>query len=120
MYRSALALNLRGKISSFHEETHYWVLSLQNLKQPTQLLIFLDFGAKILRIAHPVNYSYLPRWFLWTEQTLLLGKYDLFLDVGKYLKQSNLPHWFLWTEQTLLLGKYDLLSDVEKYLSQFH
>ena len=26
---------------------------------PTQLIIFLDFGAKILRIAHPVNYSYL-------------------------------------------------------------
>ena len=40
------------------------VKGAQNWKLPTQLIIFLDFWAKILRIAHPVNYSYLPPWFV--------------------------------------------------------
>ena len=31
---------------------------------PTQLIIFLDFWAKILQIAHPVYYSYLPPWLV--------------------------------------------------------
>ena len=33
---------------------------LKNLILPAQLIIFPDFWAKILRIAHSVNYSYLP------------------------------------------------------------
>ena len=37
-----------------------WVRVLKNLGLPTQLIIFLDFGAKILQIARPVNYSYSP------------------------------------------------------------
>ena len=41
-----------------------WVLGAQNWKLPTQLIISLEFGANILRIAHPVNYSYLPPRFV--------------------------------------------------------
>ena len=36
-----------------------WVRALKNLRLPTQLIILLDFWATILKIAHPVNYSYL-------------------------------------------------------------
>ena len=32
-----------------------WVKAFKNLVLPTQLIIFLDFWAKILQIAHPVN-----------------------------------------------------------------
>ena len=41
-------------------KTHYLVLGCSKLKAAHQLIIFLDFWAKILRITHPVNYSYLP------------------------------------------------------------
>ena len=34
------------------------VTALKNWRLPTQLIIFLDFWAEILRIAHPVNYSW--------------------------------------------------------------
>ena len=34
-----------------------WALKM---KPPTQLIIAFDFWAKLLRIAQPVNYSYLP------------------------------------------------------------
>ena len=36
-----------------------WFTALKNWRLPTQVIIFLDFWAEILRIAHPVNYSYL-------------------------------------------------------------
>ena len=56
-----IAPNLKGRhFSKFPRETHYLGLSTKNWKLPTQLIIFLDFGAKIIRIANPVNYSYLP------------------------------------------------------------
>ena len=46
---------------SFRGKTHYiWVRTLKHWMLPTQLIIFPHFGAKILKIAHPVNYSYLP------------------------------------------------------------
>ena len=55
-----IALNFKGNISlSFQGKHIIWVLGAQNWKLPTQLISFLDFWAKILRIAHPVNYSYL-------------------------------------------------------------
>ena len=37
-----------------------WVIALKNWSLPTQLIIFPDFLQKILKIVHPVNYSYLP------------------------------------------------------------
>ena len=37
-----------------------WVRALKNWRLPTQLIIFPYFWAKILKIAHPVNDSYLP------------------------------------------------------------
>ena len=51
-----------------------WVRALKNWRLPTQLIIFLDFWAKTLKIAHPVNYSYLPPWWLYngiSEKQLL-------------------------------------------------
>ena len=40
-----------------------WVGALKNWRLPTQLIIFSDFWAKILKICPPpVNYSYLPPW----------------------------------------------------------
>ena len=56
-----IALRFKGDISQNFKGKHIiWVYGAQNGKLPTQLIIFLDFWAKILRIAHPVNYSYLP------------------------------------------------------------
>ena len=56
-----IALNLKGDISQSFQGKHIiWILSAQNWKLPTQLIIMLDFWAKIWRIAHPVNDSYLP------------------------------------------------------------
>ena len=37
-----------------------WVRALKNWRLPTQLIIFRYFGANMLKIAHLVNYSYLP------------------------------------------------------------
>ena len=55
-----ISLNLKDDISqNFQGKHNIWVLGAQNWKVPTQLIIFHDFWAKILRIAHPVNYSYL-------------------------------------------------------------
>ena len=52
---------LKGDISQSFQGKHIiWVLGAQKLKLHTQLIIFLDDWAKILRIAHPLNYSYLP------------------------------------------------------------
>ena len=45
-------------------KTHYLSLGCSKLKDAHPVNFFLDFGAKILRIAHLVNYSYLPPW-LW-------------------------------------------------------
>ena len=39
-----------------------WLRTLKNWRLPTQLIIFPDYWAKILKIAHPVNYTYLPSW----------------------------------------------------------
>ena len=51
----------KGDISqSFRGKHIIWVRSLKNWRLPTQLIIFPDFWAKILEIACPVNYSYLP------------------------------------------------------------
>ena len=47
-------------------ENIIWVKPLKNWRS-TQLIIFPDFGAKILKIAHPVNYSCLTwskGWFV--------------------------------------------------------
>ena len=49
------------KVSGGGGGTHYFrYKNAQIQRLPTQLIIVLDFWAKILRIAHPVNYSYLP------------------------------------------------------------
>ena len=41
---------------------HFLGMSVQNQKLPTQFIISRIFWAKIFRIAHLVNYSYLPPW----------------------------------------------------------
>ena len=52
---SVIYLNVSGEkhIIWVRALKYYWGL-------PTQLIIFLDFWAKILQIARPVDYSYLP------------------------------------------------------------
>ena len=50
------------KASSGHITLLLIKRTLKNPSLPTQLIIFLIFWAKVLRIAHPVNYSYLPPW----------------------------------------------------------
>ena len=44
----------------FGEKHIIWVTALEIWRLPTQLIIFVDFWSKILEIARPVNYSYLP------------------------------------------------------------
>ena len=102
-----IALNLKGDIlkvsrkntlfeeSSWHQSEvnskpswrHIWVLGAQNWKLPTQLIIFHDFWAKILRIAHPVSYSYLPPWVFQLQNITYLSNFLFFqcylvLDLG--------------------------------------
>ena len=58
---SIIVTSLKGGISQGFRGKHIiWVLGAHNWKLPTQLIIFLDFWAKILKIAHQVNHSYLP------------------------------------------------------------
>ena len=60
-----------------------WLRALKNWRVPTQLIIFPYFGAKILRIAHLVNYSYLPPCLLTYREKRGKGKY------GKGVKIKN-------------------------------
>ena len=47
----------------FPEKTHFMGLGRSKSKAaPPPRSFFLDFWQKILGIAHPVNYSYLPPW----------------------------------------------------------
>ena len=57
-----LMMALKGWSQSFRGKHIIWVRPLKNWKLPTQLIIFPDFRAKIFKIAHPENYSYLPPW----------------------------------------------------------
>ena len=59
------------------KETYYLSLGRSKLKAAHPVIIFLDFGAKILKLAHPVNYSYLPPWH---ETLLLLSTQHGFLN----------------------------------------
>ena len=59
-----IALNSKGDISQSFQGKRISLFGFG-----AQLIIFLDFGAKVLkiahpvkRIAHPVNYYYLPPW----------------------------------------------------------
>ena len=55
---------LKGDTSqSFRGKHIIWVRALKIRRLPTRLIIFADFWAKILEIARPVNYLYLPPWF---------------------------------------------------------
>ena len=47
---------------NFHGKTQNLGMALKNLSLPIQLITFLDFWVNVLRIAHPVNISYLPPW----------------------------------------------------------
>ena len=57
---------LNGSQISTRFDQDYVMYAIDNARSgvkenpATQLIIFLDFWAKILRAAHPVNYSYLP------------------------------------------------------------
>ena len=62
VYQKMMALK-GWHISKFSGKNHIiWVIVLKIWRLLTQLIIFEDFGAKILEIARPVNYSYLPPW----------------------------------------------------------
>ena len=59
-----IASNLKSKIvQKFLGETHYLGVGCSKLKAAYLVNYFPGFLGKILRIAHPVNYSYLPPCF---------------------------------------------------------
>ena len=83
-----------ARISEFPRKNELFGLERsKNWRLPTQLIIFLDFWAKKLEIAHPVNYSYLPPWISVIILSILLSlKLRLHnrFDYGVHMGNSNL------------------------------
>ena len=62
VYLPMMAIEKVIYLKSFWRKHIIWVRVLKNWRLPIQLIIFSYFWAKILKISHPVNYSYLPPW----------------------------------------------------------
>ena len=95
-----------------------WVTALKNWRLPTrtQLIIFLDFLAEILRIAHLVNYSYLPPWIqnhFGSIKNLLVLQISLNYFEGFIIKNPslNLLKRFWKIEQVLYWTKHGSVSN---------
>ena len=63
-------------------------MALKNWKLSTELITFLDILARIIRIAHPVNYSYLPpcHWDIFQHLVRSLVYYsEVFVEIIRLL-----------------------------------
>ena len=84
----------RGNSTQAPQEFQIWRL-------PTQLIIFPDFRAKIFKIAHPVNYSYLPPWFPWNDGQI---------SKKKKKKKNEIPKLNLGIHHSHIIGEFRAMS----------
>ena len=85
-YYTFLSVSRGNTLSEFRELKSLRPCKLEAWKLPTQLTNFIDFWAKILRIAHPVNYSFLT--------SLILCDLRCVFMLRESVAWSTYRHWF--------------------------